>query len=139
MMGSNHRIDKHPQDASFLETVTNEEDKKNLESGNYGQVNLANYLYLDVLLDGKVYTSKTGDKAAKLLEQQRAVEADPDADYLDDILAEMAMLPPVIPVSVGINPSRIKDRTPFPINTTLQAINAPVRASYEHLLLYDIY
>lgn len=56
-----------PQDASFLETVTNEEDKKNLESGNYGQVNLANYLYLDVLLDGKVYTSKTGDKAAKLL------------------------------------------------------------------------
>lgn len=56
-----------PQDASFLETVTDEEDKKNLESGNYGQVNLANYLYLDVLLDGKVYTSKTGDKAAKLL------------------------------------------------------------------------
>ena len=56
-----------PQDASFLETVTNEEDKKNLESGNYGQINLANYLYLDVLLDGKVYTSKTGDKAAKLL------------------------------------------------------------------------
>jgi hypothetical protein len=56
-----------PQDTSFLETVTNEEDKKNLESGNYGQVNLANYLYLDVLLDGKVYTSKTGDKAAKLL------------------------------------------------------------------------
>ena len=56
-----------PQDVSFLETVTNEEDKKNLESGNYGQVNLANYLYLDVLLDGKVYTSKTGDKAAKLL------------------------------------------------------------------------
>ena len=56
-----------PQDASFLETVTNEEDKKNLEAGNYGRVNLANYLYLDVLLDGKVYTSKTGDKAAKLL------------------------------------------------------------------------
>ena len=56
-----------PEDTSFLETVTDEEDKKNIEDGKYGQVNLSKYLYLDVLLDGKVYTSNTGDKAAKLL------------------------------------------------------------------------
>ena len=56
-----------PKDKTFLDTVTNEEDKKNIEAGNYGQVDLTKYLYLDVLLDGKVYTSKTGDKAAKLL------------------------------------------------------------------------
>ena len=56
-----------PKDTTFLDTVTDEEDKKNIESGNYGKVDLSKYLYLDVLLDGKVYTSKTGDKAAKLL------------------------------------------------------------------------
>jgi hypothetical protein len=56
-----------PKDTTFLETVTNEEDKKNIESGNYEKVDLSKYLYLDVLLDGKVYTSKTGDKSAKLL------------------------------------------------------------------------
>lgn len=56
-----------PKDPSFLNTITNEEDKKNIESGDYGKVDLSKYLYLDVLLDGKVYTSKTGDKAAKVL------------------------------------------------------------------------
>jgi hypothetical protein len=56
-----------PKDSTFLDTVTDEEDKKNIQSGNYGQVDLTKYLYMDVLLDGKVYTSKTGDKSAKLL------------------------------------------------------------------------
>ena len=56
-----------PKDTTFLDTVTNEEDKKNIIDGNYSKVDLTKYLYLDVLLDGKVYTSKTGDKAAKLL------------------------------------------------------------------------
>ncbi len=57
-----------PKDSTFLSTVTDEEDKKNIEAGNYDKVDLSKYLYLDVLLDGKVYTSKTGDKAAKLLQ-----------------------------------------------------------------------
>ena len=56
-----------PKDKTFLDTVTDQEDKKNIESGDYGKVDLTKYLYLDVLLDGKVYTSKSGDKAAKLL------------------------------------------------------------------------
>ena len=56
-----------PKDTTFLDSITNEEDKKNIESGNFGNIDLSKYLYLDVLLDGKVYTSKTGDKADKLL------------------------------------------------------------------------
>lgn len=56
-----------PEDPSFLDTITDEEDKKNIEARDYGKVDLSKYLYLDVLFDGKVYTSKTGDKAAKLL------------------------------------------------------------------------
>ena len=56
-----------PKDTTFLDTVTDEEDKKNIIDGNYSKVDLTKYLYLDVLLDGKVYTSKTGDKADKLL------------------------------------------------------------------------
>jgi hypothetical protein len=56
-----------PEDTTFLDSITNEEDKKNIESGNFGNIDLSKYLYLDVLLDGKVYTSKTGDKADKLL------------------------------------------------------------------------
>lgn len=56
-----------PKDTTFLETVTDEEDKKNIESGDYAKIDLNKYLYLDVLLDGKVYTSTTGDKTAKLL------------------------------------------------------------------------
>ena len=57
-----------PKDPTFIETVTDEEDKKNLEAGSYDKIDLAKYLYLDVLLDGKVYTSKTGDKTAKNLQ-----------------------------------------------------------------------
>ncbi len=57
-----------PKDPTFIETVTDEEDKKNLEAGSYDKIDLSKYLYLDVLLDGKVYTSKTGDKAAKILQ-----------------------------------------------------------------------
>jgi len=56
-----------PKDSTFLDSITDENDKKNIESGNYSAVDLSKYLYLDVLLDGKVYTSKTGDKLPKLL------------------------------------------------------------------------
>ena len=56
-----------PEDATFLSTITNDEDKTNIENGDYGKVDLSKYLYLDILLDGKVYTSKSGDKAAKVL------------------------------------------------------------------------
>ena len=56
-----------PKDSTFLDSITDENDKKNIESGNYSAVDLSKYLYLDVLLDGKVYTSKTGDKLLKLL------------------------------------------------------------------------
>jgi hypothetical protein len=55
-----------PKDQSFLDLVTDKNDLKNIADGNYTSVDLNKYLYLDVLLDGKVYTAKSGVESKTL-------------------------------------------------------------------------
>ena len=81
--------------------------------------------------------------AQEQLAQQQATAQDSEENYLDEIVADLALITPVIsigaPVTKGIYTSRIKDRAACPVNRTLQAMTAPVRESYESFVLYDIY
>ncbi len=55
-----------PKDQTFLDSITDPNDLNLIVKGQYSSIDLNKYLYLDVLLDGKVYTAKSGVESKKL-------------------------------------------------------------------------
>lgn len=55
-----------PKDQTFLDSITDPNDLNLITNGQYSSVDLNKYLYLDVMLDGKVYTAKSGVESKKL-------------------------------------------------------------------------
>jgi hypothetical protein len=54
------------KDQTFLDLITDPTDLDNIKKGQFSNIDLNKYLYLDVLLDGKVYTAKSGVESKKL-------------------------------------------------------------------------
>lgn len=54
------------EDQTFLKLIKDPIDLENVKKKQFSNVDLNKYLYLDVLLDGKVYTAKSGVESKKL-------------------------------------------------------------------------
>ena len=55
-----------PKDQTFLDSITDPNDLEFIKKEEYSNVDLNKYLYLDVYLDGKVYTAKSGVESKTL-------------------------------------------------------------------------